>query len=169
MEISQKRYQLFCKIMSGIDKSYGLITEYDSFPHEYGEYILYQTETHIIQLIGKDPGITVTQIASLMEKTTSACSQSVRKLCKKGWVKQVRNKENNREYNLQLTESGWNIFKEHEKFDQKCYQRNCEGLSCFSDKELELYIKIQEQINKAFQMDVDETKKNFSRIHTKKN
>lgn len=164
MKVSAKRYKIFCKLMGEMDASYKLMRDYDSFPHKYGDDILYQVETHIIQAIGRKPGIIVTELATLLSKTPSACSQSVRKLRKKGWVEQIRNQDNNREYNLQLTEDGWKIYNEHEKFDQKCYERNCSGLEKFTDEELNTFIEIQKQINKSFQMDVDEARETFSHI-----
>ena len=81
-----------------------------------GAHILYQSEAHIIDLIGEHPEITVTELAAILKKTPSACSQIVRKLRAKGWVEQVRNAENNRIYNLYLTESGKQVYQAHTAF-----------------------------------------------------
>ena len=54
---------------------------------------------------------------------------------------------NNREYKLSLTEAGWEIYRLHEVFDEKCLQRTCAGLDVFTDEELRLYIAVQEKLN----------------------
>lgn len=158
--MENKRYELFCKIMSAMDVAYDYMFEYDSMPHKYGDEILYQAETHIIQIIGEKPGITITEIAAMTSKTTSACSQLVRKLRAKNWVEQIRNEKNNREYNLNLTETGWNVYNTHEEFDKKCFECNSLGLSEFTDEELNTYLKVQNKINKLFEGDVERSKKN---------
>ena len=57
-----------------------LMNEYDSLPHDYGNAVLYQSEAHLIQCIGQNDGITVTEASKLLKKTKSACSQMVKKL-----------------------------------------------------------------------------------------
>ena len=51
-------------------------------------------------------GITISEMAYRTKKTPSAYSQMIRKLRKKGLVEQTRNKENLREYMLNLTPDG---------------------------------------------------------------
>ena len=82
---------------------------------------------------------------------------NVKKLRDKGWVEQVRNKENNRVYNLFLTEEGMSIFRNHAQFEYQCYKRGFEGLKSFTYEELEIYLAIQRKINESFQRDVEES------------
>lgn len=153
----ESRYELFCKIMDEIDRTYDLMTEYDSMPHQYGEYNLYQAESHLIEYIGEHEGVTITVLAEKFGKTRSACSQMVKKLRDKKWVEQIRNEKNNREYNLYLTETGKHIFKNHAEFDERCYKRNFNGLKQFSCEELNTYLSIQKKVNESFQKDVEES------------
>ena len=104
--MEDQREALLRQIWAAQDEAYDLMYEYDSLPHQYGENTLYQSEAQIIDLIGEHPEITVTELAAILKKTPSACSQIVRKLRAKGWVEQVRNAENNRIFNLYLTDSG---------------------------------------------------------------
>ena len=99
----------------------------------------------------------ITELADDFGKTRSACSQMVKKLRDKGWVEQVRNKENNRVYNLFLTEEGMSIFRNHAQFEYQCYKRGFEGLKSFTYEELEIYLAIQRKINESFQRDVEES------------
>ncbi len=129
--------------------SYSLNTEYESYPRKYGDDFFYMAETHMIQYIGKNPGMTVTDIATEFRKTTSAVSQIIKKLKKRNLIEQVRNTLNNREYNLFLNDNGWEIFNQHEEYDRVEYEKSCLFLEEFSEEELENYIKIQECLNNA--------------------
>jgi len=155
-----ERYGLYCEMINQLDEGTRLINEYDAVPHDYGAAILYQAESQIIRLVGRNPGITASEIAAAFNKTPSACSQLIRKLRKKEWIGQIRNEENNREYRLFLTESGMKIFEDHDRFEQRCYQRSFHNLSDFSEEELRIYIAIQKKLNETFAMDVEESKAN---------
>jgi DNA-binding MarR family transcriptional regulator len=149
-----KRFELFQAVISAFDEGYDYAAKYDAMPHQYGEETLYQSEMHLMQAIGRSPDVTITAIAAASAKTTSACSQMVHKLKKRGFVNQERNEQNNREYKLSLTEKGWEIYRLHEVFDEKCLQRTCAGLDMFTDEQLQTYIAVQEKLNAAFAKDV---------------
>ena len=140
--MEQQREALLGQIWAAQDEAYDLMYEYDSLPHRYGAHILYQSEAHIIDLIGEHPEITVTELAAILKKTPSACSQIVRKLRAKGWVEQVRNAENNRIYNL------------YTAFNQSCQEATFQLLSNFSPEELEHHLMVQRKLNEAYQDDV---------------
>jgi len=156
--MNAKRYKMYKEMINYLDQGCQLINDYDSMPHDYGNAILYQAEAQLIRIVGAKPGITAGEIASLLYKTSSACSQLVRRLRKKGWIEQTRNPENNRIYNLTLTDEGWDIFKGHEKFEKRCYLRSYENLSEFSDDDFQKYIQIQKKLNETFTIDVEESK-----------
>lgn len=161
--MDEKKYDVFRSIMDEMDRAYDLMEEYDSLPHHYGDYVLYQAESHLIEYIGTHAGITITKLSEEFGKTRSACSQMVKKLRDKKWVEQVRNEKNNREYNLYLTEEGTRIFHNHAEFDVRCYKRSLEGLKEFSCEELETYLEIQKKINESFQKDVEESYQYFEK------
>lgn len=105
-------------MLDSFDEGCRLVQEYDSVPHDYGAAILYQAESQIIHLVGHQPGITASEIAAAFHKTPSACSQLIRKLRKKGWLLQKRNHDNNREYQLYLTDEGKEIYEDHDLFEK---------------------------------------------------
>ncbi len=146
--------ELYLQIMDGLEKSCRLMAAYDEMPHEYGDSILYQVESYTIERIGIAPGITSSELSAGMNKTPSASSQIIRKLRKKGLVFQKRNKDNNREYNLFLTDYGWRIYKAHAAVDEECGRRKLKQLSVFSEEELRTYLKIHNVINEGFEADV---------------
>ena len=151
-----KRSERLDELLDVFDKGYSLCAQYDEIPHQYGEEVLYQSEMHFLQAVGNTGDITITTISQQLGKTTSACSQMVRKLKKKNLIEQRRNEKNNREYYLNLTPKGKEIYLAHEKLDHKCIQRTKEVLDEFNDEEREIYIRIQKQLNETFQKDVQE-------------
>ena len=106
------RSQLFNQLLDSLNESFSLMEEYDAVPHDYGAAVLYQAESQIIHLVGHQPGITASELATILRKTPSACSQLIRKLRKKDWLFQMRNRKNNREYQLYLTDEVLNVIVE---------------------------------------------------------
>ena len=153
------RSELLRQIWDSENETYSLTAAYDSLPHQYGSTMLYQAEGMIISLVATQPGITVTELSSILHKTPSACSQMVRKLREKGWIKQTRNAKNNRLYNLELTESGMEIFRCHDSFNRECENRTYSRLEAFSAEELECFLKVRRAINLAYADDVEMSRK----------
>ena len=149
-----RRKELLAGIWNAQDDAYELMYEYNSLPHYYGENILYQAEGQIIDFVAIHPGITITELGTLLQKTPSACSQLVRRLRAKGWVEQTRNEENNRLYNLTLTESGMHIYRDHLQFAQSCQDIAFRLLSKFSTQELESHLQVQRRLIEAYRGDV---------------
>lgn len=156
--MEDQREALLRQIWAAQDEAYDLMYEYDSLPHQYGENTLYQSEAQIIDLIGEHPEITVTELAAILKKTPSACSQIVRKLRAKGWVTQVRNEANNRIFNLHLTESGQRVYQDHTAFNHSCQEATFRLLETFSTQELEHHLMVQRKLNEAYQSDVEHSK-----------
>jgi len=156
----KKRDELFGALMDRIDESYDLMSDYDAIPHNYGgsEY-LYQSESQIIHVVGDHPGITARELSDLIRKTPSFCSQNIKKLRAKGYMEQVKNERNAREYLLQLTEKGKEMYAEHRDFELRCLGRTLGSLRGFSDDELRTFIEIQKKINETFALDVFESRK----------
>lgn len=155
------RNELLQQIWDEQDTAYALMSEYDSLPHHYGETILYQAEAYIVNNVGRQPDITISELAAILNKTPSACSQSVRKLVEKGLVEQVRNKDNKRVYNLHLTPKGLQVYRDHEEFNQKCQEKTFKKLKSFNMDELTVYLKIQQAINESYQDDVNRSKERY--------
>lgn len=152
--MNKKKEELFWEIWNTQEEASDYIAEYDSLPHHYGEFTLYQAEGQVIDLIAVFPGITCTEIAEITKKTTSACSQIVRKLKDRGWIFQIRNAENNRKYNLKLTDCGQAIYEERKRFTQNCQEIMMKMLDEFTEEELRVHVKVQRKINEAYAGDV---------------
>lgn len=155
------RTEILNQIWASQDTAYDLMTEYDSLPHHYGNEVLYQAEAYIVHEIGNTPGTTTTELAERLKKTTSACSQLVKKLIAKGFVEQTRNEENKRIYNLNLTPAGRKVYRDHIEFNKTCQEITFDMLQSFSDEELAIHARIQETINRAYQGDIDRSKAKY--------
>lgn len=158
----EKRSELLEQVWNQQNQAYDLMCEYDAMPHRYGACMLYQAQAHMIDLIALYPGITAADLASILRKTPSACSQTLRKLREKGLVEQLRNAANNRQYKLQLTESGQALYRDHAAFSADCQQRTFDRLAEFTEEELALYLRVQQRINEAYADDVLRSRKYFT-------
>ncbi len=158
----RSREELLQMIWSLQNDAYALMYEYDAMPHRYGDYILYQAEAHMVDLIALYPGITATDLASILRISPSACSQTIRKLREKGLVEQLRNRVNNRQFQLRLTETGELLYKEHAAFNDDCQQKTFSKLDEFTDAELELYTQVQNRINQAYVDDLRRSRDRFA-------
>lgn len=151
-------YEIFLELLKQFDLGCKYVNDYNALLHDYNGVVLYQAESQFINAIGKKPGITITELALFFDKTPSACSQLMRRMKNKGWLYQQRNNENNREYKLFLTDEGERIYYNHQEFENRCYLRTLEMLDGFTDDELMIYIHIQERLNTAFALDVEESR-----------
>ncbi len=157
------REGLLQQVWEAQDEAYELMVEYDSLPHHYGDTILYQAEGEVIDLIALHPGVTITDLGNILKKTVSACSQIVRKLRTKGFVEQTRNENNNRLYNLTLTEEGRKIYQDHQAFTQNCREATYRLLEEFTEEELKTHLRVQRRLNQAYDGDVKRSRERFTR------
>ena len=148
------RDEILKQLWDAQDVAYDLMAEYDSMPHIYGSQILYQAEGYMLHMIALYPGSTITEISTIMQKTTSACSQIVRKLRTKGLVKQVRNPDNNRKFNLWLTDAGSEVHKGYLDFNEYCQTKTFDLLKDISAEELAIHTKVQCILNEAYRGDI---------------
>ena len=117
----------------------------------------YLTSAGVYGMDGVVNSLNETQLRALRDKSGAL----------RNALTQAKNARNNREQNLGLTEHGWVIFENHERFDRECYQRSCRNLAGFSDEELRTYLAVQEHLNASFRQDVERSRRDFSEIPEK--
>nr|WP_229050225.1 MarR family transcriptional regulator [Fusobacterium sp. 1001295B_180824_G3] len=74
-------------------------------------------EIHILTEIYDNSGITVTKLAEKWCRTSSAISQTVRKLMKWGLINRIGNENNGKIYHLTITKKGKELALIHKKYD----------------------------------------------------
>lgn len=149
--------KLLMEVVATVDEGFDIMQEYANKPRLFNEMMLYPVETQTLEIIGRIPGITATKIAKELNKTLSASSQILKKLEQKELITRIKNPNNNREYNLFLTDTSESIIKLHEKLDQTIYQRYLDDLQELSDAEIQTYLKVQKALNQEFFKDLQES------------
>lgn len=105
-------------------------------PKSYGtDMLFYRLDIHLIETIGANEGINVTELAGIHGITKSAVSQAVRKLEKRDFVRRYQRPDNKKEILFALTELGHTAFKAHRAFHHEVEGRVIEELADFSDEE----------------------------------
>ena len=147
------RYKIFGKMIDAFFEGSRIFSKYDKIPRKYGTGIeLYMSEMHTLDLIKKNEGTTVTNLANLTKKTKSAITQLTNKLQKKGLIHKLRNDDNYKEVNLSLTELGRKTCIFHKSLDDKKFRKAVKYVKGYSDDDLqkcyEIFTIITRTMNK---------------------
>ena len=100
-----------------------LINKYNAMgkhPMTFGtEHAFYHSERHMLDIVGDETGLNITEFAKAAGVTKGAISQVVTKLEKKGALQRYRSDENNKEIRLRLTKLGETIYAHHQKVNEE--------------------------------------------------
>ena len=105
------------------------------------------SETHCIDYIGKTELPNVTKIADNMQMTRGAISKMTKKLLAKGLIEKYTLESNKKEVYFRLTESGTELYREHEKRHKLWEQRDSKFLERYSPEEMEIITKFMKEFN----------------------
>jgi len=120
---------------------------YDATARQYGtEDMLYMVEAHTVRMIGREPKITITEIANQTRKTKSAVSQMIDKLSGKGILEKIKDPEDNRRMILKLTDKGKIIYEFHEALDKENYKKVLDKMEGVNVSDMKAGSKVIEQI-----------------------
>lgn len=131
-----------------------LYSGYMSEQHNYGVGIpINMVEVHTLTAIEENPGITVSQLASLWQRTNSALSQTATKLEKKGYIIRRKDPNNARNVHLYATKEGTELSLAHKSYDVLTVTQTLHELSQMCSMEeidhffrvLDCYIQLLEQ------------------------
>lgn len=160
-----KREDLILETLDAVEGLSLIMHEYDSMQHVYAGYRLYQTEAHMIEQIGDNPGVNVSQLARVFSKTVSACSQIIKKLLQKKLITKCFMPENARIHKLYHTREGRRVYEDHNWLEKHCFERDLEKFHDISVEEIETFLKISGILHKCFQRDLTEQKKRLQRYN----
>jgi DNA-binding MarR family transcriptional regulator len=85
------------------------------------EEMLFPSEIHTIEAIGKNHWINVTQLSETLGVTKGAVSQMIGKLVQKKFVEKIKIPPNGKETFLELTDKGKKALRGHDKFHREIY------------------------------------------------
>ncbi len=114
------------------------------------------SETHCIDYIGKTELPNVTKIADNMQMTRGAISKMTKKLLAKGLIEKYSLESNKKEIYFRLTESGLELYKEHEKRHKLWEQRDSKFLERYSLEEMEIITKFMKEFNMYLEEKIEE-------------
>ena len=114
------------------------------------------SETHCIDYIGKTKLPNVTKIADNMQMTRGAISKMTKKLLAKGLIDKYTLESNKKEVYFRLTESGMELFKEHEKRHKLWEERDSRFLARYSNEEIEIVMKFMKEFNVYLEDKIEE-------------
>ena len=128
------------------DTLYRIISKFreiEKIPRSFGiEKKLYPSEIHMIQAIGRDPGINVTGLAQHLGVTKGAVPKILRKLESKGLVVRYRDDSNNKEVYFTLTAEGEKAYRGHEAFHATLDAQMVQMFSKFNENEIDLILAV---------------------------
>ena len=114
------------------------------------------SETHCIDYIGKAELPNVTKIAETMQMTRGAISKMTKKLLAKGLIDKYTLESNKKEIYFRLTESGMELYREHEKRHKLWEQRDSKFLEQYSPDEIETITKFMREFNIYLEEKIEE-------------
>lgn len=119
-------------------KSLKAFNEFESIPRDFGTNdLLYASEIHTLQAIGKNPNINLTELSEELDISKSGTSKSITKLLKKNLITKSKLINNKKEVVFNLTDKGLIAYDQHEKFDKEVFLSIYELLSQLEKEQIE--------------------------------
>ncbi|MEX6493203.1 MarR family transcriptional regulator [Fusobacterium animalis] len=117
-KLINSRYKKLNGIMEAMYDFVLAYSNYYSIRRDYGTGEKFtMIEIHILTEICDNSGITVTELAEKWCRTSSAISQTVKKLIKWGFVNRISNENNGKIFHLSITEKGKELALIHKRYD----------------------------------------------------
>jgi len=109
----------------------------ERIPLDHGSgHTLFPGETHTLEAIGNQPGITATRLAECLGVTKGAVSQTLARLKRKGLVDKTPDPNDAKILHLSLTETGTIVFAGHARFHARHDAGTVNALLALDDHDL---------------------------------
>lgn len=122
-----------------------MVNQYNSMekiPLSFGtKHRFYHSERHMLDIIGGNPSLNITEFAHLSGVTKGAVSQVVSKLESKGAIRRYNEIGNEKEVFIELTDKGREIFDHHQKVNEKTILQIEKALKPYPDDKVEFLQK----------------------------
>lgn len=142
---------------------------YLSTPREYypGEN-LYMREVHVVMEIGEQGLDNVGELSERLGITRGAVSQYLKKLEEKGFVRRIQDRKDKRQFSVELTQKGKELFKIHNDYDKEQYAKVCPLFAEFTVEELEVACRFEQKF-KAFTDELERAGRKVAKEFVKRN
>ena len=121
-----------------------IVNKYNSLgkhPMTYGtQHKFYHSERHMLDIVGDDSGLNITEFAKAAGITKGAISQVVSKLEKKGALKRFKSGDNDKEIKLSLTQHGEKIYAHHQSVNEESINHLWRELKKHPEEKIEFLI-----------------------------
>lgn len=129
---------------------YRFVMTYSDYMKESRDYgtgdIINMVEIHTLTFVEENPGITVTEIATMWKRTKGASSQIVAKLEHKGLIERRKERNNAKNLHLYVTDQGLALSKAHKQYDVKELTWANQILHQeFSEQEINAFYKVMQR------------------------
>ncbi len=108
---------------------------------------IYRSEIHIINVIGYNDDIHISEIARKFGVTKGAISKTIKKLERKGLVEKRIDKTNNTRTLVKLTDKGMKAYYAHERYHNEYDRDMFSYLESLTDHELEILYTFLDKAN----------------------
>jgi DNA-binding MarR family transcriptional regulator len=115
----------------------------------------------MLDKIGDNTGMNVTEFAAAAGVTKGAISQLVSKLEKKGIVRRYKKSTNDKEVFLELTKSGQEVYQKHKEVSEQAITPLYNELSKHSDEQVEFLLTMFKWLDDF----LDKSKKKMEEHH----
>jgi len=130
------------KIVQAFKRLIHVLTTGKRTSYEYGDTTLYKAEVHILEIIGKNPAITASDIVNDMKITKGAVSQIISKLSRKGLLHRSYNADNMKIQELHLTPKGMAVMFYHDEHEKELMKELAAELAKCRTEDIERFTKI---------------------------
>ncbi len=143
---SREIMELFIKVVNKYNSL-------EKIPVKYGlTQNLFHSERHMIDNIGDNPGVNVTDFAAKVGVTKGAISQILKKLEEKGVATRYKKSTNDKEVFLELTKKGKEVYEEHKRINEESIIPLYDELEKHTDDKVDFLIDIFKWIDKFLDM-----------------
>jgi len=105
-------------------------------PFRYGDVSIHRAEVHILELIGKNQGITASGIGKIMPVTKGAISQTLKKLKERKLIQTTESESDRKIIELYLTKKGKTVLDLHEAREKTLIKKIAPELKDIDDDTL---------------------------------
>jgi len=134
-------------------------TALEKSPRDFGTGDkLFPSEIHVVEAIGKQPGINMTNLASMLGISKPAVTQIIVKVIKKNMVERYNGKDNKKEVMLKLTKNGEIAFRGHKEFHARMDTAIIKRFGRFTSREFDFLSEIFGDMASYFDQAIKERK-----------
>lgn len=147
--------RVYAHLSPRADKLYKFVMVYAEYINEARDYgtgqLINMVEVHTLTMIEDQPGITISELARLWNRTKSAISQNIKKLEAKGLVYRARDESDGKVFHLYPTEEGVRLSTAHKLYDNMdIMQTQNDLLKTCTIEEIDTFYKVLDAYYKLF-------------------